>query len=134
MKRSFPWWWALPVGALCALSVSASANYGLAVLLAAAAVLFAAVGVADTIQRLVQAETPGVLTRPLPVSPVREWLAAGELGREDVLLLLDRLERLSLTPGLPARTPQEISSIVDLQPKAFQEYVKERLATLEATV
>jgi hypothetical protein len=126
-------WWGLALAAtFTILSVLTSANYAVAVPTAAAAVIVASLTVGDAIVRT-SARGTAAEVRPVLRSGVREWIAAGELGHEDLLLLLDRLERKILDPTLPARTPQAVGEIVTLTPQAFQEYVAERLEALERT-
>jgi hypothetical protein len=112
------------------LSVLSSNNYAVTVPTAAAAVIVAAITVGATVARTA-ARKNGREASTAPRSGVRDWIAAGELGHEDLLLLLDRLERKTLDPTLPARTPQEVGEVVNLGPRAFQQYLAERLDALE---
>ena len=134
MRAPFGWWWVVLAALFASLAIVASDSYAVAVPAAAAAVLAATLAVADTVRRTAAARAPPARFRPVPRSGVRDWLAAGELGREDVVLLLDRLERKVARPDLPARTPMEIGALVDLDLPEFLRYVTERLDALEGTV
>ena len=134
MSAPVAWWWPALVALFTALAVAGASNPGVAVPAAAAAVMTAALAVGVSLNRAASARTAPAPRRPVPRSGVRDWIAAGELGREDLLLLLDRLERKSLNPTLPARTPQEVGMIVNLPPREFRRYVAGRLDTLEGTV
>lgn len=128
--------WALAVGAavFTLLAVVAGGNGGLAVAAAAAAVLVAALAIGGAAVRTARRPRPRFAARSFRPSGVRDWLVAGEMGREDLVLLLDRLERKTLNPGLPARTPREIGAIVKLRPAEFRGYLDRRLDQLEGTV
>jgi hypothetical protein len=130
----FGWWWAALAASLTAAAVATSREYALAVPLATAAVIVAAVAVGDAAGRTAEPRPPFSRVRPVPPSSVRDWLAAGELGREDLVLLLDRLERKSWNPHLPARTPQEIGRVVNLPLDEFHRYLAGRLTRLEGAV
>lgn len=131
MSARFGWWWVVLAGALTVGALVTSDEYSFAVPLAAAAVLAAGLAVADTARRLSGPRPAGRRVSPVPTSGVRDWIRAGELGREDLLLLLDRLERKAVRPDLPARTPEEIGELVMLRPEKFSEYIEQRVASLE---
>jgi len=87
----------------------------------------------------------GVLTRsrveeddeapPVPEHPggLREAFVGGELGRIDLVLACDLLERKLSRPTLRARTPTEIDTLVRVPPQEFRQYLARRIAELEAT-
>ena len=133
MTAPFAWWLAAIAGGFAALAIDASATYSVAVPAAVAAVVVATLAVGDAVRRVRRAPAVPTLARPVPYSAVRERLAAGSLGREELLLFLDRLERRSGNPALPSRTPAEIAAIVRLPPAAFRRYVSDRLAPIEGT-
>lgn len=133
MRAPFAWWWPVLAAALTVVAVLMSADYAVAVPAAVGAVLVAAVAVGEAVTRLAAPPTASALTFRTPTSTVRDLFQASELGREDLLLMLDRLERKSSHPNLPARTPQEIEAIVTLRPDEFRRYVAGRIASLEGT-
>jgi len=128
--------WALAGGAagFTLLAIVAQAEGASAVPAAAGAVLVAALAIGGAAYRA--ARGPSLRTPPRSFRPsgVRDWLVTGEMGREDLVLLLDRLERRTLNPTLPARTPREIGAIVRLRPAEFRRYLDRRLEQLEGTV
>ena len=129
------------VGALAAvaagltlLAVVAQATGALAWAAASAAVLVAAGAIGVGAYHASRRSTVPVRSAPFRPSGVRDWLGADEMGREDLVLLLDRLERKTLDPHLPASTPREIGAIVRLRPEEFRRYLDRRIARLEGTV
>jgi hypothetical protein len=134
VRAPFAWWWPALAAVFAAIAIARSNNYAVAVPAAAGAVIAAAFAVGDAVRRTAFPRTAPSQFRPVPRSGVRDWLAAGELGREDLVLLLDRLERKVLRPDLPARTPMEIGAIVNLGPSEFDRYVADRIQALEWTV
>lgn len=133
MTAPFAWWWPTLAAAFTVVAVVTYRNYAVAVPAAALAVLAAAVAVADAVRRTSTSRPAPPRARPIPPSGVRDWLLAGELGREDIVLLLDRLERRLVHPDLPAQTPQQIATIAATRPADFRRYVAARLAELEGT-
>ncbi|MGC2205574.1 MAG: hypothetical protein WA719_06600, partial [Thermoplasmata archaeon] len=63
---------------------------------------------------------------------LRTALRSGRLGREEVVLTLDRAERSLGTPGLSRRTVEEMDEIAALPLGAFHDYLRGRLDDLEA--
>jgi len=133
VKAPFAWWLPAVAAAWTALAIVYSDNYAIAVPAASAAVIFAAVAVADAVQRT--APSPVVLPRGrlIPSSGVRDWIRTGRLGREDLLLALDRLDRRAVHPNLPSRPPEELSRLASLPRAQFYRYVERRLDELEGT-
>lgn len=131
MNAPFAWWWPLLAALLTLVAVAASSDYALSVPAAAAAVLVAALAVADTALGFRRARKPPAPAEPTSVSDVRVLFRAGELGREDLVLLLDRLERRAWHPEMPAKTPPEITAILSLRPAEFHRYLTRRLTELE---
>jgi len=133
VRAPFAWWWpALAVG-WTALAIVYSANYAVAVPAAFAAVVFAGVAVGDAARRTLPMPAARPRGRPIPSSGVRDWIRAGRLGREDLLLALDRLDRRTLHPDLPSRTPEELRRIAALPRAQFYGYVARRLDALEGS-
>lgn len=132
MRAPFSWWWAAAALALTIASIATGIRETVALPLAAAAAACAAVAILEVIHR----QPSGPPTRPVPGAPgpsrVRGWLAAGRLGREELVLLVDRLERKSLTPTLPIRSPAELAKLVRLPPAEFRRYLEDRLTRIEA--
>lgn len=120
--------------ALTLLAIVAAHDEAVALSLATAAVFAAALAIADAFYRTRPRSSGAPSTQPGPRSGIRDWMASGEMGREDLVLLLDRLERTTLNPALPARTPREIGAIVELRAQDFRDYLDRRLETLEGTV
>jgi hypothetical protein len=128
--------WVLAGGAagFSVLAIVAEGNGAIAGPAAAAAVVVAALAIGGAAYRTVRWPALRARAGSLRPSGVRDWLVAGEMGREDLVLLLDRLERKTLNPTLPARTPREIGAIVRLRPEEFRGYLDRRLAQLEGSV
>ena len=133
MREPFAWWWAGAALALALLAVLSSSNYAVAVPAAVAAVALAGLAVGEIVLRLSvrpRAEAPA--DRPTPAD-IQEWFRSGPMGREEIVRILDMIERRTLRPGLPARTPGEVRRFLGLRPEEFRRYVDERLTQLEAT-
>lgn len=119
---------------LTLLAVASASNEALTVASSVGAVVAAALAVGEAALRTVSQPSSPPRARPVPRSGVRDWLAAGEIGREDLLLLVDRLERKTSNPNLPARTPQEVGAVVRLSRPEFHRYLARRLDALEEAV
>ena len=133
MRAPFAWWWPALAAGWTALAVVYSDTYAVAVPAAAAAVVFAAAAVVDVVRRTAALPVIVPRSRPTPSSGVRDWLTTGRLGREDLLLALDRLDRRALHPDLPSRTPQELRRLAALPRAQFYRYVDHRLDEIEGT-
>lgn len=120
--------------ALTAVAVASVSTDAIAIPAAAGAVLVAALAVGEAASRTAGPSPAAPRARPVPQSGIRDWLGAGEMGREDLLLLLDRLERKTSNPNLPARTPQEVTALARLTPPEFRRYLARRLDALEGSV
>ncbi|MGI0071349.1 MAG: hypothetical protein ACRECT_04690 [Thermoplasmata archaeon] len=132
-----PLGWFLPAVALLAAGVAvwAGPNFALAIPAAATATLAAALLFLDA-----WFDRPGRVPARLSAMPPRETsrlraaLTSGTLGREELVLTLDTVERKGLTPDLPVRTVSELEAIVGLPAKEFRDYLRERVERLEAGV
>jgi hypothetical protein len=62
---------------------------------------------------------------------VRVSFRSGPFGREEVVLLLDRIERLGPTPTLPSRSEEDLAGIVQLPAAEFVDWVDRRITDLE---
>jgi len=118
---------------LTAVAIYAATTVGLAVAAAAGAVVAGGLAIAEAAVRTLPIEPGPRPPAAPPRSRIRDWLWAGNLGREELVALLDRIERRTTDPGLPARSPQEIESIVRLRPEELRRYLDRRLARLEGT-
>lgn len=131
MNAPFSWWWAALALALTIGAVLTGRHYVVAAPLAAAAVAVAVVAILEAIYHQPSPE-PGVEVAYMAQGTrVRGWLGAGKLGREELVLLMDRLERRAVSPTLPIRSPAEIARLVRLPPAEFRSYLAQRLARIE---
>lgn len=131
MSDGFRWGaWVVAV-ALAGAAIAESANYSLAVPLAAAAVAVALLALASAIRRLGVPHAPPAPPPPVPHSRIREWWSGGTMGREEIVLLLDRLSRRSIDPRLPLRPARELAPLVRLSPEEWLRYLSDRIARLE---
>ncbi len=131
-----PFGWGLVVIAVVATGVALWAGPNLPIALPAAVV---AIGAATLLLAEVAIRSPAAPRRPTSGPPRRELgeirtaFASGELGRERLVALLDRLEPVGPSGSRPTRTPEELRTISRLGTDEFREYVRERLSRLEAT-
>lgn len=96
----------------------------LAVAASAAAVLIAVVP-------LRSAAPAGPPAGPVAVTPVRDWIGSANLGREEIVRLLDRLDRMSAHPNLAMRTEEEMDRLRRLPRREFLRVVSDRLDEIE---
>ncbi len=126
--------WALPLVAAVAtaLAVLAGGNLALALPAAALAVLAAALLFARGWSK--RARRPD----PLPARPrtdtdrLRLAFHSGRIGREEVVIALNRLERSFLDPGVPPPAVDELTRVAALPPDQFRAYVRAQLDRLES--
>jgi hypothetical protein len=133
VRAPFSWWLVLVAVGFAALALDASGTYGIAVPAAFLAVVVAGLAVADAARRVHRPRPPARRPHPAPASAIRAWLTAGAVGREELVLFLDRLDRRAWRPLLATRSPQEVAAVASLPPEAFRRYLEERLAPLEGT-
>jgi hypothetical protein len=132
VNAPFSWVWAAVAVALTAAAVLAGSHYALAVPLAAAAVGGAVIAILDAIRRQPAAGASPSTSASRPTTRVRGWLDAGRMGREDLILLVDRLERKAVNPMLPIRPQRELATLLRLPPEEFRRYLSQRLTVIEA--
>ncbi len=131
MSSPISWWWPAIAAIAAALAIATSSTYAISAPAATAAVVAAAFAIVDALRRAPSANLSAARGPEVPLSYVRDWFGAGALGREDLVLLVDRLERSSLRPDLPARTGEEMAALVQLPPTEFRRYLTHRLDRLE---
>lgn len=131
-----PFGWGLPVIALIAVGVAiwAGTNFSISVPAAGAAVVAAALLIREAASARGDAPPPRGETTAITVPPrrtVRATFAAGRLGREEIVVLLDTLERKGPNPMLPGRPASEVDRLARLPPAEFRAYLRRRLDDLE---
>lgn len=127
------WGWAILAALATTVAILGRDSPALAVAAATVAVLAAAITVATALgpwqRKPVAAGVPGVLS----VDSIRAAFRSGPLGRESLVDVLDRLERLILRPNLPVRTPEEAGRIVHAPDAEFLRYLASRLDEIEGS-
>lgn len=125
-------WVFLALAAVAAgVGIWAGPNYGVAVPAALVAVALGGLAFWDSSRnegRPVSGPAPAYDGSPVGV---RSWFVEGSLGREEIVLLLDRLDREGPHPELPARPPADLRRLVELPAGSFREYVRGRLDQLD---
>jgi hypothetical protein len=122
--------WTVLAAAGVGLAVFYRGQGSIALLLATAGCGAALVAVADALRTAHRA--PGRRTVPgEDLGPSARRRLSGEMYREELVLRLDRLERCTVRPGLPARTGQDIGELVELPLPDFRQYVAARLDAIE---
>ena len=101
---------------------------GAVVAVAAATLLFVEVALRAPGTR----RTGPVWKRRSEPAEVRAAFTSGQLGREKLVGLLDRLERAGPTPEQGVRTSEALKEILRMSPEEFRGYVRSRLDHLEA--
>ncbi len=104
----------------------------------AVALVFAALSVAAGTGALLVAvfpdESPWTRGRPgagADSASVREWLTSGELGHEEIVRLLDRIDRMGFHPNLAVRTEPEMDAFRRMPRGRFLRFVAERMDEIE---
>ena len=97
------------------------------------AVAAAALVIVDVV-RPTQVQMPG------PYAEQTEWLGrvrgafrSTRMGREDLVRILDQIERSSSNPALPLRSPEYFEQIARVSNAEFNRYLSERVEALERT-
>ncbi len=126
------WVWPGIAGAATVVAVAASAVPAVAVPAAGAAVIAAGLAVAHVVRT-----TSVPRARPRGFEPwgpvgVRDMFRAGRLGREDLLLLVDWLERQQGGPAAPTPEPAP-ERLLGAPPDSFRAYLASRLHRIEGT-
>jgi hypothetical protein len=131
---SSPVGWVLPLVAAGAtvLAVLAGGNFALALPAAGLAVLAAALLFVRTWSRRARApESPAAAPRT-DTDRLRLAFHSGRIGREEVVVALNRLERELLDPDLSPPPVPELTRLAALPPEQFLAYVRRQLDRLEA--
>jgi hypothetical protein len=127
--------WGLLALAVAATGVAiwAGNNFTVALPSAAIAVVAASLLFVDVEVRR-PARTARPFARAMSAQPnqIRAAFLSGQLGREKLVGILDRLERSGPDPSLPPRRYEELQSIVAMSREQFQQYLVARLEYLEA--
>jgi len=125
--------WVLPtIAALAtALAVWAGSDLVIAIPAAGLAVLAADLLFVGAWLDARDRRAPPLPRYPHEVSRLRLALRSGTLGRGDLILVLDRLERSGSNPDLLPRTASELDALVHLPPSEFRQYLRQRLDDLE---
>ncbi len=119
---------ALVLGAIAALERRSADAAGV---FAAGSVALAGFALVAILRGEVRASRAPAPPTPPETSGVRAWLQSGPIGREEIVLLLDRLERESLHPDLPSSTVRELDRLRYLPAPEFRKYVARRLDDIE---
>jgi len=131
VTRPFHWIFVV-VAALAAVgSILGRTELGVAVPLAAVAVIAAGVALFDAVRRAPSATRTRVTPEREPPRGVRPLFLEGRTGREEILHLLDRLDRRGAHPELPVRPSAEVRRIVSLPLEEFRRHVASRLDEIE---
>jgi len=120
----------LAIVAAC-VGIGAGLDYGIAVPAALVAVGAGGLAIWDTSQKDGRRPSASPSSFEAPTVGVRAWFTGGSLGREEIVLLLDRLDREGPRPALPVRPPEELRRVVELPVREFRLYVRARLERLE---
>lgn len=121
---------ALALG-LALVAIAVGANYAVAVPAGAAAVVFAGLTLWDAVRRSDPSGRRAAARGHPPPVGARGWFLHGGVGREELVLLVDRLDRAGDHPDLPVRTPAEVERILRLSDREFRAYVNARLDAIE---
>ena len=131
MKAAIGWEWPIVATAAAAVALGAGSYRLVAVPAATVAVGAAALTVVGVVRRGRVDEGPEDDAAPEHPGGLREAFVGGELGRIDLVLACDLLERKLSRPNLRARTPAELDRLVRVPPGEFRRYLTRRIAELE---
>jgi hypothetical protein len=132
MTERFRWGCAGAAAAAAIVGIATGPDLGISVPAALAAVLAGGLAAWDT-SRAGPARPVRPVVEPwaAPSVGVRSWFSEGTLGREEIVLLLDRLDREGPNPHLPVRPPVELRRLVEAPLREFRAYVRARLDQIE---
>jgi len=117
------------LGAIVA--IVAGSDYAVAVPFAVGAVAAAALSLVEAVRGTGWAEAPSPRRWDDRAAGVRAWFHRGRLGREEILQLVDRLDRAGDHPELPVRRSEEVARLVRLPDAQWRAYVNARLDAIE---
>ncbi len=125
--------WVLPAIAAAAAALAVVANKNLPVAVASAAIAVLAASLLFAQAWSARAPPPPELPAALASDADRLRLAfrSGRIGREEIAITLNRLERSFRDPGLAALSPAELVRVANLTPEEFVRYVGAGLDRLE---
>ncbi len=125
---------ALAIGlalALAFLAAATRAGAGPTIAAAAAAVIVASLVLVGSLLLEFRRERRAQPPASLEVNPLRDWIRSGELGHEEIVRLLDRIDRMGLHPNLSVRSEPEMARLRLLSHARFLELVERRLDEIE---
>ncbi|HTP54586.1 MAG TPA: hypothetical protein VML94_06495 [Thermoplasmata archaeon] len=114
-------------------AIVAGADYAVALPFAVGSVALAAIALGEAVRRSEVLRRPGASRTLDRTAGVRAWFHRGTLGREEILMLVDRLDRGADRPDLPIRLSDEVARLVRLPEEQFRAYVNARLDSIEGT-
>jgi hypothetical protein len=120
------------IGVAIAIAIAAGSNLDIAVPAGVAAVAFAsALGLSGTLATSREDPRPLRFPDSRPSLRILRAFAGDRIHREEVVLLLDHVERAGPNPALPSRPRSELAAIVSMDPAGFRGYVASRIELLE---
>jgi hypothetical protein len=132
-----PLGWFLPAVAIVLTGIAIWAGPNVPLALPAAALAVVAMGFLF-LGAWEDSEARSKPTVPLVWEPdvfrLRTAIRSGNLGREEIVTTLDRVERMGPTPDLPTRTADEMARLTRVSPQEFRQYLRHRLDDLEGRV
>lgn len=122
----------LPVAAFAAvLAILDRANPAVEVPAAILAIVAAALAVVDAVRPTAPEMPPAYGSETEWLGRVREAFRSEQLGREDLVRILDQVERASANPGLPLRSVEYFGQASRASEDEFHRYLAARLDALE---
>jgi hypothetical protein len=132
VTRPFHWGFVAVAGVFSLLSITERADLTVALPAAALAVAAAGLALLDAVRRAPPpTRTRATAERETPRG-IRIWFRAGHAGREEILHVLDRIDRRGAHPDLPIRRPDEIQRLLRLPADEFRRHLASRLDELES--
>ncbi len=120
------------IGLTTGIAIAAGPNLALAVPAGATAVALAMfLGLYGAAVSRSPARRSHRIPETRPSFRIHRGLVGDQIHREEVLLLLDHVERAGPNPALPSRTRDETASIMSMEAPEFRRYVATRLDQLE---
>lgn len=115
-----------------ALAIAAGPNLALAVPAGASAVvLAAALGLYSVLASRGEDRRPVRVPDSRPSLRALRAFAGDRIHREELVLLLDHVERAGPNPRLPSRPRGELAAIASMSPTGFRRYIATRVEQLE---
>lgn len=133
MNRPFGWLFPALAGGLAIVAIVTGLNYAASIPAGLGAIAAAGATVAEAATNSARHRPASPVRPPPEVVGARAWLQLGRDGREEIVRMVDRLDRAGDHPDLPLRPSPEVDRLTRLPDPEFRQWVTGRLDAIEGT-